>query len=75
MNAKTRKEIEQMREKLNEMAYAFEEMQAEEQNKYDNMPEQFQDSSTGERIQAWADALEDAFTAVNDAISALEGVE
>lgn len=66
MNNKTRKQLTKMSEqiydltsKLEQLRIDLEDMQNEEQDKYDNMPEQLQDTENGCRMYECIEALED----------------
>ena len=67
MNAQRRKAIGEARalveaafEKLEEARSMLSDLQSEEQDYYDNMPESLQGGEKGEKAQAAADALQEA---------------
>jgi len=45
-------------------------LQEEEQSKYDNLPENFQNGTQGERLQEIADKLQEAADSVQEALDA-----
>lgn len=49
----------------------IENIQSEEQDAYDNLPESFQDSERGDRMQEAIDNLDDAMTLIDEAVTAL----
>lgn len=51
MNATRRKELNKLIEQLEDIKSQIENLQQEEQDAYDNLPESLQDSERGERIQ------------------------
>lgn len=52
----------------------LEDLESDEQDKYDNMPEAFQSGDRGDKIQTGIDALNDAGTALQEAYNGLDGV-
>lgn len=48
-----------------------ENIQSEEQDAYDNLPESLQDSERGDRMQEAIDNLDDAMTLIDEAVTAL----
>ncbi len=74
MNKEQRKRIEDLLADLSSVLDEIECIKADEEDKYDNLPEQFQDAEVGERIQDGIDALDDACSYLSDAIDSLGGV-
>jgi hypothetical protein len=72
MNKATRAAIAELVGKLEEIKDEIENLQSEEQDKFDNMPEGLQQSDNGQKCEAAAIALEDAVSSLDDAISSLE---
>lgn len=58
--------------RLAEIESSLQEMQDDEQEKFDNMPDSLQSSSRGEEFEDIIDCLGDAITGVEDAVAALE---
>jgi len=74
MNAKGRKELQGLIEKLDEVKTDLEFMQEDEQSKLDNLPEGIQDSERGEAMQNAIDQLEYACDSIQEAIDNLQTV-
>lgn len=72
MNKERRKQIGEVRDKLESAKAEIEDLQNEEQEYYDNMPEGFQNGEKGERTQAAIDALEEAVTEIGTALEKLD---
>lgn len=72
MNRQRRKEIENLAAQIEGARAGCEQVQGDEQEYVDNMPESFQNGAKGERAQAAADALEEAVQALEEAKEALE---
>lgn len=68
MNATRRKELNKLIEQLEDIKIQIENLQQEEQDAYDNLPESLQDSERGERMQEAADELENAASSVDEVI-------
>ena len=60
MNAERRKRLSAALEQLEAAKFEIEEIQQEEQEAYDNMPESLQESERGETIANNAESLENA---------------
>jgi len=72
MNATTRKEIQLIIEILAGNKERLEEIRDSEVEKYDNMPESFQEGEKGEAMQTWIDAIEESVDNLDSAIDSLE---
>jgi hypothetical protein len=64
-------ELGDLMAKLEDIKYAIESTQEEEQDKMDNMPESLQGGDKGDRQQSIIDALAAAFSSLEDAISSI----
>lgn len=78
MNNKTRKQLTKLAEKIYDLANEIEnlrnelaEIGDEERDKYDNMPEQLQDTENGQRMYECAEELEDLNCRLDSAVSDL----
>lgn len=71
MNAKRRRDIGKLIAQLEDIHTALEEIQIEEQDCFDNLPEGLQDAEQGQTIQEHADNLEDRRSELEDLISEL----
>lgn len=71
MNNPTRKTIAKLLEQLADIRDTVDELQSEEQDKYDNLSEGIQASERGEAIQEAADNLESAVSSLEEAIDYL----
>jgi uncharacterized coiled-coil DUF342 family protein len=72
MNKPRRKEIEDVRAKLDELMTTVDTLASEERDYHDNMPEAIQAGEKGDRASEAADALEEAKQNLEDAIGNLE---
>lgn len=71
MNAKTRKQINQLTGQLENIKAQFEEMQSEEEQKYNNLPEGLQQGEAGQCMEAAASNLTDAVESLDAALSSM----
>lgn len=81
MNNKTRtqlrkisKEMDALLAKIEDLKTDLESIQEEEQDKYDNMPEQLQDTDNGCRMYEGIEQLEDLVSRLDSLVSELEDV-
>lgn len=75
MNKKRRKKLEQAQIMLDNAVSILEDVQEEEQEAYDNMPESFQEGEKGEKAQSAISSLEDAVSSIEQTISSLGEIE
>ncbi|MDR1691069.1 MAG: hypothetical protein LBR42_04415 [Candidatus Methanoplasma sp.] len=66
--------ISELTEQLSGIRIELEEIKDEEENKYDNLPEAFQNGEKGEQFQEAINALEEAVSSLDDAESTLGGL-
>ena len=71
MNNQRRKEIQAVLDELAALRSRVEDLQSEEQDYFDNMPENLQQSERGEKAEQAASRLEDALTAFDEIEEAL----
>jgi len=71
MNNQRRKEIKAVLDELAALRSRVEDLQNEEQDYFDNMPENLQQSERGEKAEQAASRLEDALTAFDEIEEAL----
>lgn len=74
MNATIRRKINIIINNLNETKEEVSQMSADEQSKYDNLPDGIQESDRGDEYQEAADKLCDAVNSIDEAIDYLEAV-
>ena len=74
MNAKRRKQLANAVEVLNNVLELLEEVTADEQDAYDNLPESIQDSERGDAMQENVDEMEDASSSLQDIIDQLQDI-
>ena len=74
MNNKRRNSIRKIKEGLSRLINYLEELRDEEDEAYNNMPEQFQDSARGENMQTAIEALDNAADWLQEAIDELERI-
>ena len=72
MNKDRRKRLNEIREQIENLAGELEEIQTEEQEYFDNMPESLQPGEKGDAAQAATDAIETAVDHLRDAASDIE---
>ena len=72
MNKTQRNQIEKWIDSLNEIKEGVESMIEEENEKYENMPENLQDSERGEKMYEGIENLESASSSLEEAIDSLE---
>ena len=72
MNKSRRDQIAKIKEALEELRGKIEDLQSEEQDAFDAMPESLQQSDRGQASEAAADALQSAYDAADEAITNLE---
>ena len=72
MNKQDRKNIQRALPLLEEAKNIIDELASEERDKFDNMPENLQDSEAGQKFDWSAEVLETANENIESAISELE---
>ena len=72
MNKQRRKAIQQALDQLSEIRSSVEDINSEEQDAFDSLPESFQDSERGESIWQAIELLETATGDIDEVIDALE---
>lgn len=72
MNADRRKQISKIIISLSEIRSEIEELQSEEQDYFDNMPENMQSGENGCAAEQSAQLLDDAMNSIDDVMSNLE---
>ena len=72
MNKERRKRINDIIDRLNDIQSEVVELQEEEQDAYDCLPESIQESERGEAMMDAVDNLESAASNLEDAVSYLE---
>ena len=75
MNKDRRNRLSEIRDQLSTLVNAIQEISAEEQEAFDNLPESFQAGERGDAMQTAIDSMEAAASGVEDAISELENAE
>lgn len=71
MNKSQRKTIDGWKESIKEIKSGIEEMQEEENDKYENLPEGIQDSDRGTTMYEGIESLEAAATSLDEALDNL----
>lgn len=72
MNKDKRKRIQNIIDQLTDLGTEIEEIQNEEQEAYDNIPESLQEGEKGERMSDAINNLDSSFCSLGDAISYLD---
>ncbi|SBV91243.1 conserved hypothetical protein [uncultured Alphaproteobacteria bacterium] len=75
MNKDRRSRLSEIREQLSTLAEAIQDICAEEQEAFDNLPDSFQGRERGDAMQTAIDSMENAASGVEDAIGELQNVE
>jgi len=65
-------ELNTMKDRIDEIKNEIEEIESEEQDKFDNMPEGFQGSDKGDKMQEGIDCLSNTQNELYTALSGLE---
>ena len=74
MNKQNRKELQGYVDSLDEIKCAIEQMQCDEEEKFDNLPEGIQDSERGEEFQEAIENLESSASSIEEAIDYLNEI-
>lgn len=72
MNKQRRNRIEYVKAKLGKLKYEIEILQEEEDEEYNNLPENIQDSDQGQSMYEIANNLQDAADFIDEAIDYLD---
>jgi uncharacterized coiled-coil DUF342 family protein len=72
MNNARRDQIAKIKETLEDLRGKIEDLQSEEQEAFDNMPESLQQGDRGQASEAAAEALQSALDSVDEAVGYLE---
>lgn len=72
MNNVRRKRLKQAQDLLNSAAQIVDQVKDDEQDAYDNLPESFQESDKGQRMEEAIDHLTDALNAIEEAGDCIE---
>lgn len=72
MNDTQRAVLEKARRMLNEVYTIVEDARNDEQDKYDNLPEGFQNGSLGESIESAIECLDEALDKIEDAKDSID---
>ena len=75
MNNERRRRLKKAHELLNSAAQIVELVRDEEQDSFDNLPESFQDSDKGQRMEEAIEHLDDALSAIEEAGECIESAE
>lgn len=74
MNKQRRKVLEEIIEEMDALLTKLEDVKAEEEEAYDNMPESFQEGEKGERMQEAIDNMDSAYSGLEEARDSLQEV-
>lgn len=72
MNKARRSQIDELIEKLEAHAMEINDLETDEQDAFDNLPEGFQDGDRGEAMQSAIDALAEAGSSIDEAVEYLK---
>lgn len=72
MNEERRKKLEAVNRLLDQCKSDLEEIQGDEQEMFDNMPENLQQGDKGQKVEEAIDCLQQAIDGVGDSISQIE---
>lgn len=71
MNKERRAQIEKIKEALEGLRDQIDDLQSEEREAFDNLPESLQQADRGQAMEAAADKLQEAYDAADEAVTAL----
>ncbi|MGO5549131.1 hypothetical protein ACTQW9_07595 [Lachnospiraceae bacterium LCP19S3_B12] len=74
MNRSRRKRLGDAFEKVAEAMEILEEVKAEEEESYENLPDNFRDGEKGEEMQNYIEMLEEAYNSLDDGNSVIEQI-
>lgn len=72
MNNARRKQLAEIAEQLQELRDRIEQLQGEEQDGFDNLPESLQQGERGQAMEQAAEQMETAMDSLDEALGALE---
>lgn len=72
MNDTRRKALQELRSQIDTLKGDLEDLQAGEQDYFDNMPESFQSGEKGETAEASIDAMQQAVDSLDEAANGIE---
>ena len=75
MNDKQRKDLSQLSNELSAIRSKVEDIQQENQDAYDNMPESFRDGEKGESAQACIDNLQTTLDGIDQAQEGMDAAQ
>jgi uncharacterized coiled-coil DUF342 family protein len=75
MNKDRRKAVDELRGQIETIKFGIEELQNQEQDYYDNMPEGIQCGEKGDKAQEAIDALESAVASMDEVVEYLESAQ
>lgn len=74
MNAKDRKQLQNLISQIDDIKVAIEDMLDYEQEKYDNLPDGIRDSERGDNMYNAIDVLENAVNSLDETIDGLNEI-
>ena len=74
MNRQRRKRLTEAFEKVAEAMEILEAVKEEENERYENLPDNFRDGDRGEEMQGYIEMLEEAYGYLDDANSVIEQI-
>lgn len=74
MNKQNRKDLQGFVDSLDEIKCAIEQMQCDEEEKFDNLPEGIQESERGDKFQEAIENLESSASSIEEAIDYLNEI-
>lgn len=74
MNKQKRKRLEKAFDLITQAEEILEEVKADEEDSYDNLPDNFRDGEKGEEMQNYIEMIDEAIGYVQDANSVIEQI-
>ena len=74
MNKERRKRLAEVSENIEDIMAILEEIQGEEEESYENLPESFQEGKKGEEMQEYIDKLSEVYYYMDDVKSTLDDI-
>lgn len=75
MNKERRRRLNELQGKIEEIVSIIEDVQGEEQDAYDNLPENMRDGDKGQAMDAAIDEMNNAVQSLNEALSSIESAQ
>lgn len=75
MNRQRRKRLADAFDKIAEIMETLDEVKADEQESYENLPDNFRNGDRGEEMEGYIEMIEEAYNYLDDASSVIEQIQ